>query len=322
MTRSKKYIYHFAALFTVTVWGATFVSTKVLLANGLSAAEIFVLRFALAYLCLLPFARRSGADGERNASRVPKKQTTGQSARQPEQAGRRRFSFRDEVLFALAGITGGSLYFLAENMALEYAPASNVSLIVCTAPIWTALLLGAVYRTERMSARRITGSILAFVGAAVVVLDGHFELHLSPRGDLLAFGAALLWMLYSLVIKRLGDRFTSLQITRKIFGYGLATILPWFLVEPFRIAGTTLLRPAVWGNLLFLGLVASMGCYLLWNAAIRHLGAVRTTNYIYLNPLSTIIAAAIFLGERLTPAAAAGAVLILYGMWRAESKAD
>ncbi len=111
------YKYHLAALFTVTVWGATFVSTKVLIASGLSAAEIFVLRFTLAYAGILFIApRRLWAA-----------------------------TVRDELTLAGAGLSGGSLYFLTENVALEYAPASDVSLIVCTAPVWTALLLSALY---------------------------------------------------------------------------------------------------------------------------------------------------------------------------------
>ena len=60
---------------------------------------------------------------------------------------------------------------------------------------------------------------------------------------------------------------------------------------------------AVWGNLLFLGVVASMLCYILWNAAMHRLGAVRTTNYIYFNPLVTIVTAALCIGERITAAA-------------------
>lgn len=93
---------------------------------------------------------------------------------------------------------------------------------------------------------------------------------------------------------------------------------PVFVFQPFSITSEVLARPAVWGNLLFLGLVASMLCYVLWNAAMHRLGAVRTTNYIYFNPLVTIITAAACIGERITPAALAGAALILYGMWRAE----
>lgn len=279
--------YHLAALFTVAVWGATFVSTKVLIAAGLSPAEIFVLRFTLAYAGIWFLApRRLWAT-----------------------------TVRDELTLAGAGLTGGSLYFLTENIALEYAPASDVSLIVCTAPVWTALLLSALYRNERMSGRQIAGAAVAFAGMVLVVLNGHFVLQLSPAGDLLALSAALLWMLYSLIIKRIGDCYPTLFITRKIFFYGLLTILPVFAFEPFSVRAETLTLPAVWGNLLFLGLVASLFCYVLWNAAMKRLGAVRTTNYIYLNPLVTILTAALCIGERITPAALAGAALILGGMW-------
>lgn len=282
--------YHLAALFTVAVWGATFVSTKVLIAHSLTPAEIFFMRFVLAYLCILPFAR-----GRMWAQ-----------------------SLRDEALLLAAGICGGSIYFLTENIALEYAPASNVSLIVCTAPVWTALVLSIIDRNERMSRRQALGSALAFVGMVLVVLNGHFVLRLSPRGDLLAFCAAWLWMLYSLLIKKLGNRYPALFITRKVFFYGLLTILPWFAFRPFDVSWQTLAQPAVWGNLLFLGFIASMLCYLLWNAAMHRLGAVRTTNYIYINPLVTILTAAAFINERITLVALLGAALILYGMWHAE----
>ncbi|MBQ1978630.1 MAG: DMT family transporter [Alistipes sp.] len=282
--------YHLYALFAVTVWGATFVSTKVLIGFGLSPAEIFLIRFLMAYICLLPFAKgKLWAD-----------------------------SWQDELRFAGVGITGGSLYFLAENMALEYAPASNVSLIVCSAPVWTALLLALLYRNERMNARQIWGSVVAFLGMVLVVLNGRFVLQIAPKGDLLAFAAAWLWVLYSLIIKQIGHRYKALFITRKTFFYGLLTILPWFLHEPFEVNWTTLLHPLVAGNLLFLGVVASMLCYLVWAVAMRELGAVRATNYIYLNPLITILTAAICIAERITPIALLGAGLILYGMWRAE----
>ena len=326
MLRSGPYGYHLAALFCVTVWGATFVSTKVLIAHGLAPAEIFLLRFVMAYLGLLPFTLRrrtagsSAAGREKNAA--GREKDTGNDTGSPARRGLvdrlRGVRLRDELLLAAAGLTGGSLYFLTENIALEYAPASNVSLIVCTAPVWTALLLSLVYRSERMTRRQTAGCALAFVGVVLVVLNGRFVLHLSPRGDLLALSAALLWMLYSLVIKRLGDRLPVAYVTRKVFFYGIVTILPWFAWEPFDLPAATLRHPAVWGNLLFLGVVASLLCYVLWNAAMTRLGAVRTTNYIYLNPLVTMLTAALVIDERITPAALCGAALILSGMWLAE----
>lgn len=292
MARLSEYRYHLAALFTVSVWGATFVSTKALIAAGLTPAEIFLMRFALGYLCILPLApRRLRAENR-----------------------------RDEAAFAAAGVCGGSLYFLLENVALEYAPASNVSLLVCTAPVWTALAAGRADRGERMTRRQAAGAALAAAGMALVVLNERFVLHISPAGDLLALAAALSWMGYSLVIKRLGARYPASFIARKVFFYGMATILPVFAFRPFAATGELLARPVVWANLLFLGVVASGFCYALWNAVMRRLGAVRATNYIFFNPLVTMLTAALCIGERITAPALAGAAMILCGMWHAERR--
>lgn len=292
MARLSEYRYHLAALFTVSVWGATFVSTKALIAAGLTPAEIFLMRFALGYLCILPLApRRLRAENR-----------------------------RDEAAFAAAGVCGGSLYFLLENVALEYAPASNVSLLVCTAPVWTALAAGRADRGERMTRRQAAGAALAAAGMALVVLNGRFVLHISPAGDLLALAAALSWMGYSLVIKRLGARYPASFIARKVFFYGMATILPVFAFRPFAATGELLARPVVWANLLFLGVVASGFCYALWNAVMRRLGAVRATNYIFFNPLVTMLTAALCIGEHITAPALAGAAMILCGMWHAERR--
>ena len=292
MARLSEYRYHLAALFTVSVWGATFVSTKALIAAGLTPAEIFLMRFALGYLCILPLApRRLRAETR-----------------------------RDEAACAAAGVCGGSLYFLLENVALEYAPASNVSLLVCTAPVWTALAAGRADRGERMTRRQAAGAALAAAGMALVVLNGRFVLHISPAGDLLALAAALSWMGYSLVIKRLGARYPASFIARKVFFYGMATILPVFAFRPFAATGELLARPVVWANLLFLGVVASGFCYALWNTVMRRLGAVRATNYIFFNPLVTMLTAALCIGERITAPALAGAAMILCGMWHAERR--
>lgn len=292
MARLSEYRYHLAALFTVSVWGATFVSTKALIAAGLTPAEIFLMRFALGYLCILPLApRRLRAENR-----------------------------RDEAAFAAAGVCGGSLYFLLENVALEYAPASNVSLLVCTAPVWTALAAGRADRGERMTRRQAAGAALAAAGMVLVVLNGRFVLHISPAGDLLALAAALSWMGYSLVIKRLGARYPASFIARKVFFYGMATILPVFAFRPFAATGELLARPVVWANLLFLDVVASGFCYALWNAVMRRLGAVRATNYIFFNPLVTMLTAALCIGERITAPALAGAAMILCGMWHAERR--
>ena len=78
------------------------------------------------------------------------------------------------------------------------------------------------------------------------------------------------------------------------------------------------MQPAVWGNLIFLGVVASFLCYFGWNVVLGRLGVVRSTNYIYLNPAVTLVASHLVLGERVTPLALLGAVMIVGGIYFVE----
>lgn len=128
--------------------------------------------------------------------------------------GKERFA--DELRFLALGIFGGSLYFLFKNTALEYSTASNVSILVGSAPV--------------------------------------------------SFNA-------------------------EVMG-----------------------NPIVWGNLIYLGLVASLLCFVAWNYAIERIGATRTTNLIYAQSIITMLIAALVLGERITFMAIAGAITLTAGM--------
>lgn len=287
--KSALWAYHLMALLTAAIWGTTFVSTKVLIQNGLTPAEIFFYRFALAYVVILLFSgRRLRARG-----------------------------WRDEGWFALAGVAGGSLYFLTENTALGITLASNVSLLVSVSPVLTALLLALFYR-YRLRARMWVGSAAALVGVALVVFNGSFLLRINPLGDMLSLSAALSWAFYCLILRKVGGRYPSLFVTRKVFFYGLLSMAFYFLFEPLAWKGEALARPAVWMNLLFLGLVASMLCFLMWNVAVKAIGAERAAPYLYVNPLVTMLTASLVLDERITWAAIAGCALIICGVYWTE----
>jgi drug/metabolite transporter (DMT)-like permease len=104
-------------------------------------------------------------------------------------------------------------------------------------------------------------------------------------------------------------------ITRKVFGYGLLTMLPLMLARGVNYDAVVDGGVQVWGNVLFLGCVASMLCFLGWNFCLERLGTVRATNLLYLNPVISITTSAIVLGERVTWIAILGAVLILTGLY-------
>lgn len=89
------------------------------------------------------------------------------------------------------------------------------------------------------------------------------------------------------------------------------------MVHPLNTSLEILSKPVVWGNLVYLGLVASMLCYAIWNWAMSKLGAVRSTNYLYLQSLFTMVVAVIILNEHITWMAIAGAIILILGMIRA-----
>lgn len=291
MARNNTWIYHLVAFATVAIWGCTFVSTKVLMLNGLSPAQIFTLRFLIAYVMMLAvYHSRLWAD-----------------------------SWRDELKMILLGISGGSLYFLSENEAMNFTSTTNTSLIVCSCPLFATLLMRLVYRsTTRISMMQLGGSLLAFAGMVIVVLNGRFVLHLSPLGDALAFTACLSWSVYSLLMKWVSAKYGAAFITRKVFFYGVLTILPYYIFYPTLPTAAVLTKPVVVGNLAFLGCLASMICFLTWNWCISKLGAVKATNWVYFNPITTMIFASWVLGEKITPYFLAGATCILLGMFVAD----
>lgn len=291
MARNNTWIYHLVAFATVAIWGCTFVSTKVLMLNGLSPAQIFTLRFFIAYVMMLAvYHSRLWAD-----------------------------SWRDELKMMLLGISGGSLYFLSENEAMNFTSTTNTSLIVCSCPLFATLLVRLVYRsTTRISMMQLGGSLLAFAGMVIVVLNGRFVLHLSPLGDALAFTACLCWSVYSLLMKWVSAKYGAAFITRKVFFYGVLTILPYYIFYPTLPTAAVLTKPVVVGNLAFLGCLASMICFLTWNWCISKLGAVKATNWVYFNPITTMIFASWVLGEKITPYFLAGATCILLGMFVAD----
>lgn len=280
----------------MAVWGTTFVWTKLLIINGLSPAQIFTLRFIIAYVLLTGFSLWRGRHKWLSDN------------------------WRDELTMMALGLTGGSMYFLTENESLRFTTATNTSLIVCSCPLFAMLIIALFYKSERFSRRQALGSLLALVGMAAVVLNGHFVLHLSPLGDALAFSACICWALYTLLMKPVMGRYPAMFITRKVFFYGILTILPYYIFVPDMPSLDVLMRPEVALNLLFLGSVASMLCYLTWSWCMKGLGAVICTNWVYVNPITTIIAAWLILDEQITVYFLIGSILIIAGMYLSSKK--
>ncbi len=286
----KRFLPHLVAFLVVAIWGTTFVCTKLLLLGGLTPAQIFILRFIIAYLLLLGYSLVRGIRWLSNC-------------------------WQDELLMVALGVTGGSLYFLTENSAMNYTTTTNTSIIVSLCPLFASAIIGLFFRSQRLNRLQTVGTLMAAAGVVVVVMNGHFVLHLSPLGDALAFAACLCWAFYSLLMIPANIRYDTVFVTRKVFFYGLVSMIPYLIVHPELNVHLLLDQPELMWNLLFLGCVASMLCFLAWNWALKQLGAVIATNYVYLNPVTTIVFAWCILDEQITSWFILGTLLILLGMY-------
>ena len=277
---------HLAASVTIFVWGMTYVSMKVLL-EAYEPVEILFLRFLIGF-AILALA-----------------------------AGRIRFRpLREEWLYAAAGFSGIAFFSLLENMALTYTYASNVAMIMAAAPMLTALAARLFLRDSAIGVLFVAGFLCAVAGIGLISYSTAEELALNPFGDFLAVAGAVTWAVYSVFNQKItafGER--PVEATCHIFFYGLLFTVLLACVLPFRLGLERLADPVNLGNILFLGVLASALCFVLWTFSVETLGAARTVVYIYASPLVAVVSAAFILDESLTFRAWAGIVLIMTGLF-------
>ena len=277
--------YHVIAILVIVAWGASFPCTRLLLDAGITPTEIFVYRSAIAYLGLLVFSRFNVSF----------------------------WGWKEETLAILCGLTGGAMYFVLQNIALKLTLLSDVVIVIAVNPLLTTILAAIFLKEEHFSWKILLSSMVAFAGVAVVTFRDGFVWGDGLLGNVLAFLAALSWAVYCIILKRVQGRHSTLSITRKVMIYGTLCALPVMLLEP-TTPMATLLRTDVLFNMLFLALVCSMAAFFIWNLVIKKIGAIRSSNYLYLDPIVSIIIGVIVLNERVGIVAVVGCALVLLGV--------
>lgn len=284
---------HLAAIFTILVWGTTFISTKLLL-KDFGPVEILFIRFTmgLAALAIVYPRRLKGT------------------------------VISQEITFALAGLCGVTLYYLLENIALTYTMASNVGVICSVAPFFTAIFTHFFVKNgEKLNKRFFVGFAVALVGIVLINFNGSTNFEVNPIGDFLALAAAVVWAIYAILSKKISTYgYNVVQTTRRIFLYGIVFMIPALFLLDFHPNMRLFFKPVNMFNILYLGLCACALCFVTWNTAVKILGALKTSVYIYLIPIITIVTSVIILHERITWMSGIGTVLTLSGLVLSEKK--
>lgn len=276
---------HLYSTIVIIFWGLTFVSSKVLL-KDFTPVEILFDRFVIATLALFLLLPKS----------------------------MKLLSLKEEFYCVMVGALGITIYFLFENNALVYSNASNVCLIVSTAPLFVAIFNCFIEKKFNLGVNFFLGFVIAIAGIACLSFNS-VQLKLNPIGDLLALGCAFVWGGYVYFVMKLQKcQVNNYVITVKSFFYSVILTIPCLCYWGYDLKLDAVLKPVNVINYLFLAVVASSLCFLIWNKAIDYIGSVRTNVYIYGTPVVTVIGAIFFIDERITIYTVLGMVLAISGL--------
>lgn len=283
---------HIFAIITILIWGTTYISTKVLLVD-MKPVDIMLVRVIISIIALLIiYPRRLKTKG-----------------------------WKEEIYFAGAGICGITLYQLMENFALTMSTASNVGVIIAISPFFTAIMSHIFLDEEKLKINFFIGFAFAIVGTVLISFSSINEFKINPMGDILALCCAVIWGGYSILTRKISKMgYNTIQTTRRIFVYALIFMLPAVAVLGFNTGLDVMLKPVNLFNLLFLGIGAAALCFVTWNMALKRLGAVKTSVYIYAIPVIALVTAYIVLGEKKSFLSLVGVVLTLLGLIISEIK--
>ena len=275
-----------AGLVAVCLWGLAPVATRAAVGH-LPPLPLLLIRLAAASLVLLPWAwpvfRRL----------------------RPRPAGR----------LVAAGLLGLVGYNLPVTVGLLWLPAATAGLLLATEPVWV-MVLGRLFLGERGGVRPWLGSAAALAGVAVLAgpgaVGGVGGGYLALAGTGLVLAGTLSFAAYTLALRPLSLELGAVPATAASTVVGAAPYLAAAGTLPG--AGLAHLGPAVWAELAFLAFGSTVAGLLLWNVAVLAGDITRVSLLLYLEPVVSVLGAAAFLRERVSPGMIAGGLLILAGV--------
>lgn len=241
---------------TAMLWGISFLFTKAAVVN-VPPSIIAFLRFSIALLIILPFKKKSG----------------------------KKLDKKEKFYSMIAGACGVTLYFLFENNALKITSASEVSLIVSTAPILTLLFYDI--KSKKFDFSEYVGAFFALIGIGFVIFNGFFSITSSFIGNILALLSACSWVFYTFYFEKIHNNFSAANF--EFIKWGTIFLIP-FCIFDLMSGEKVNINSSVIVSILFLGVLCSALGYTMWNNGIKLFGGKTANLWIYTIPIFTFIA--------------------------------
>lgn len=216
----------------------------------------------------------------------------------------------DRFKFALGGLFGVTIYFIFENYSVAYTSASNVAILIASIPVFTIFTQRMIYK-EKLTYGKIFGAVLSLFGI-IIIISSKGKVSLFSKGsigDLMALGAVFSWVIYNMVCSSFKGHYKVITITTYEIMWGSLFLSPSLFFNDLHIPSTKVIL-----NLIFLSIFCSCVGYVLYVHCLKELGATIITTYINLQPIMSLIAAAVILKETITIWQVAGCIVIIVGV--------
>lgn len=230
-----------------------------------------------------------------------------------------KLDIRDLPRFLLLALIYPFVYFIAESIGLTKIHASLAAVIISTIPLLVPV--GAyLLLSERVTRLNILGILISFLGVLIVILNRNFSLNAEPVGLILMLLAVFCAVGYTLMVKRLTERYNAYSITTYQNIFGALMFLPLFLIFDLRefAQAEHSLRPIL--NLGYLSIFGSSIAFILFNYSVKTIGATRTEIFSNLIPVLTAVFAYFMLGEELGLKKIIGIIVVLAGLFLSQVK--
>ncbi len=289
MEKSRQNLCVLLLLITMLIWAGSFIAIKISLLE-LKPCNLAFYRFAIATPLLLLFIYASGKLQLPNRKDIPA-----------------------ILLLALTGVT---MLYIVQFIALMYTTATNSSILINTSAIFVALM--SIFAGESLTKTKILGLFISFIGIMLIFSNGKIEFFTSKTflGDILMIFDGFLWAIYTVIGKNMLKRYNPYSLTFYAFLAGTIMLFPFAAAE--GIANITSLKLSTWISVLYLSVLCSVVAYIIWYYALTVMDATKVAVFVYIIPLFTAIMAFIILKEQITQYTALGGLLIMLGVYLVE----
>lgn len=221
---------------------------------------------------------------------------------------------KDYLTFFLMGFTEPFLYFIGEGYGMQYVSSTHASVIIATIPVF-AMLSALVFYREKVSRVNILGVVISFSGIVIMIGRTIFQEEGSVLGVLLMFFAVIAAVANSLIIYRLGNKYSSLTIITMQNLVGAVLFLPMFFMLEFKSVDLSVLNSEFWLSILFLAIFPSVLSFLLYISTLKKIGITKTSAFSNAIPIITGIISFILLGSRFSLREIVGIIIVITGLF-------